>query len=300
MPAKLYSFYDLPYDHDICHLFEHVVIQQFSLELQKHGYERAFFGSLHGQTIDSSMFFDLNVYNEEIMRLFEKTIHESHRFSDEMISQSIKHIEAEICSQIMVTDRSLLKKQLQHILSKNHPNNQGALLENSLEIKETPKLFHDVAVIINVYYISEDVRKAFLCLYPVLLDLIRDAALDDESAYPTGVSALAVKDEGIGIAQRYRIAKDVDLDQLTKATTVYLRQFDTARRAQNIAQFKKSFRRAEVYRASPIRFYEETNIETTQEELANLITVKNLDDILQKMTVEIRSVKGKLKYVEWG
>ena len=35
MIHKLYSAYDLPADHDVCHLFEHLVIRRFLHERQK-------------------------------------------------------------------------------------------------------------------------------------------------------------------------------------------------------------------------------------------------------------------------
>ena len=54
---KLYSAYDLPADHDVCHLFEHLVIRRFLRTVEKSGNERAFIGELHGTTSESSVFF---------------------------------------------------------------------------------------------------------------------------------------------------------------------------------------------------------------------------------------------------
>ena len=37
MIHKLYSAYDLPADHDVCHLFEHLVIRRFLRAVEKSG-----------------------------------------------------------------------------------------------------------------------------------------------------------------------------------------------------------------------------------------------------------------------
>ena len=48
MIHKLYSAYDLPADHDTCHLFEHLIIRRFLKETEKVGGNRAFVGELDG------------------------------------------------------------------------------------------------------------------------------------------------------------------------------------------------------------------------------------------------------------
>lgn len=53
MIHKLYSAYDLPADHDTCHLFEHLIIRRFLKETEKVGGNRAFTGELDGTTSEN-------------------------------------------------------------------------------------------------------------------------------------------------------------------------------------------------------------------------------------------------------
>ena len=53
MIHKLYSAYDLPADHDTCHLFEHLIIRRFLKETEKVGGNRAFVGELDGATSEN-------------------------------------------------------------------------------------------------------------------------------------------------------------------------------------------------------------------------------------------------------
>ena len=74
MIRKLYSAYDLQANHDVCHLFEHLIIRRFLRSIEKSGNERAFIGELHGTTSESSVFFDIAFFTRKSMTLFEKVI----------------------------------------------------------------------------------------------------------------------------------------------------------------------------------------------------------------------------------
>jgi hypothetical protein len=91
MIHSLYSAYDLPADHDVCHLFEHLVIRRFLRAAEKSGNERAFIGELHGTTSESSVFFDIAFFSRELITLFEKVIADVKLFDLTMIHESVAH-----------------------------------------------------------------------------------------------------------------------------------------------------------------------------------------------------------------
>lgn len=300
MIAKLYQFYDLPYDHDTCHLFEHVVIREFLFELRQHGYSRAFFGKLHGNTIDSTIFFELSVYSEDIVRLFEDCLATPRRFTDTVIKQSIAHIEAEMRAEVVVADRKLLDQQLHSLSAITSSSDEGIVSSDpALRIIDKPKLFREIAVIVNVYGVSAEVRKAFLCLYLPLFDMIRDAAIDSDAAYPGGFSSLATKDGGIGIAQRFIVKKSVDLVAIQEATDKYMRYLDLSSQADYLDTYRNSFKSDPQYNAAPIQFYDETGIEATREEIAELATFDRMNEIIHSMSIRVDPIAGKLKKIEW-
>lgn len=72
MIHKLYSAYDLPADHDTCHLFEHLIIRRLLKKTEKAGGNRAFTGELDGTTSESSVFFTSALFTSESNTLFEK------------------------------------------------------------------------------------------------------------------------------------------------------------------------------------------------------------------------------------
>ena len=78
MIHKLYSAYDLPADHDTCHLFEHLIIRRFLKKTEKAGGNRAFAGELDGTTSESSVFFTYTLFTSESNTLFEKIINDKY------------------------------------------------------------------------------------------------------------------------------------------------------------------------------------------------------------------------------
>ena len=112
MIHNLHSAYSLPAYHDMCHLFEHLIIRRFLKKTEKVGGNRSFVGKLDGTTSESSVFFASALFTSESNTLFEKTINDITPFEIPLIQQSISHIEAEMQSNIDITDMTLLQEQL--------------------------------------------------------------------------------------------------------------------------------------------------------------------------------------------
>ena len=72
------------------------------------------FGRLNGQTIDSSVFFDLGVYNADIIALFESNLKQLSDSNDIslLVDECLLHIGAETRCSITVKNRDRL---IQHI-----------------------------------------------------------------------------------------------------------------------------------------------------------------------------------------
>ena len=102
MIHNLHSAYSLPANHDICHLFEHLIIRRFLKKTEKAGGNRAFAGELDGTTSESSVFFASALFTSEFNTLFEEIINDITPFEVSLIQQSISHLEAERCSPTLI------------------------------------------------------------------------------------------------------------------------------------------------------------------------------------------------------
>ena len=153
MIHKLYSAYNLPADHDVCHLFEHLVIRRFLRAAEKSGNERAFIGELHGTTSESSVFFDVAFFTRESIALFEKVIADTAPFDVSMIHESVAYVEAEMKSSVVIWDEKELRKQLarcQKAFARRRSARFGKITEPAtnppLEIDYQPEDFIDITL----------------------------------------------------------------------------------------------------------------------------------------------------------
>lgn len=294
MIHKLYSAYDLPADHDICHLFEHLVIRRFLRAAEKSGNERAFIGELHGTTSESSVFFDVAFFTRESTTLFEKVIADVKPFDLSMINESVAHIEAEMKSSVVIWDKAELYKQLarcQKAFTGRRSARLGKITEPStnppLEIDCQLEDFIDITLTVEIPDASEQATAAFFCMYPILLDLARSACFDRAPVYPSSHSEFTAYHDGNSVSQTYTVKKSFDWQSAGKAAQSYLRTFDVTPHASRLKDLAEAFTTDPFYNSAPIYFYQKTAKPFTKEDLAKSITVANLQVILQQVVVNV-------------
>ena len=298
MIHKLYSAYDLPADHDVCHLFEHLVIRRFLRAAEKSGNERAFIGELHGTTSESSVFFDIAFFTRESITLFEKVIADIRPFDSSTIHESIAHIEAEMRSNVVIWDEKELRKQLarcQKAFASRRSTRPDKITEPvkspPLEVDYQPDNFINITLTIEVPDASEQATAAFFCMYPILLDLVRSACFDRVSAYPSSHSEFTAYHDGNSVGQTYTVRKAFDWQSAGKAAQNYLRAFDPTPHADHLNNLAEAFTTDPFYNSAPIYFYQKTAAPLTKHELAKAITAANLRTILRAVTVTISATK---------
>ena len=295
MIHKLYSAYDLPANHDTCHLFEHLIIRRFLKETEKAGGNRAFTGELDGTTSESSVFFTSALFTSESNTLFEKTINDITPFEISLIQQSISHIEAEMQSNIDIADMTLLQEQLA-LCQKYFIDSQKTTPSNShpkskispLKISHSPKGFTDVKIDIEIADASDELTAAFFCTYPILLGLVRDICFDKISAYPSSPGKFIAYYDGNYTSQTYTV-KNTDLARLSSSETIqtYLQNFDISSHATDLRNLAEAFTSDPFYISVPIYFYQQTATPLARNNLAKTINVANMNAILKQVKATI-------------
>lgn len=294
MIHKLYSAYDLPVDHDVCHLFEHLVIRRFLRAVEKSGNERAFIGELHGTTSESSVFFDIAFFTRESITLFEKVIADVKPFDLSMIHESVVHIEAEMKASVAIWDEAELFRQLARC-QKDFADRRSIKPKKAIKSTKNPPLeidcqpedFIDITLTVEIPDASEQATAAFFCMYPILLDLVRSACFDRTPVYPSSHSEFTAYHDGNSVSQNYTVKKTFDWQNAGKTAQNYLQAFDITPHASRLKDLAEAFTTDPFYNSAPIYFYQKTATPFTKEDLAKSITVANLQVILQQVVVNV-------------
>ena len=297
MIHKLYSAYNLPADHDVCHLFEHLVIRRFLRAAEKSGNERAFVGELHGTTSESSVFFDVAFFTRESIALFEKVIADMRPFDLSMIHESVSHIEAEMKASVVIWDEAELFRQLarcQKAFTGRRSARLGKITEPAknppLEIDYQPEDFIDFTLTIEIPDASTQVTAAFFCMYPILLDLAHSKCFDNAPAYPSSHSKFIAYHDGNLASQTYTVKKSFNWQNAGKVAQNYLRTFDPAPHASCLNDLAEAFTTDPFYNSAPIYFYQKTTTPFTKDDLVNSITDTNLQTILRQVAVTVSTI----------
>lgn len=297
MIHKLYSAYDLPTDHDVCHLFEHLVIRRFLRAVEKSGNERAFIGELRGTTSESSVFFDVAFFTRESITLFEKVIADVKPFDLSMIHESVVHIEAEMKASVAIWNEAELFRQLA-CCQKDFARRRSARPDKitkpaanpPLEIDYQPEDFIDITLTVEIPDASEQATAAFFCMYPILLDLVRSACFDRAPVYPSSRDEFTAYHDGNSVSQNYTVKKSFDWQNAGKTAQNYLRTFDPAPHASRLNDLAEAFTTDPFYNSAPIYFYQKTTTPFTKDDLANSITDTNLQTILRQVAVTVSAI----------
>ena len=297
MIHKLYSAYNLPADHDVCHLFEHLVIRRFLRAAEKSGNERAFVGELHGTTSELSVFFDVAFFTRESITLFEKVIADVKPFDLSMIHESVSHIEAEMKASVVIWDEAELFRQLarcQKAFTGRRSARLGKITEPAanppLEIDYQPDDFIDITLTVEIPDASTQATAAFFCMYPILLDLVRSACFDLAPVYPSSHSEFTAYHDGNSVSQTYTVKKSFDWQNAGKTAQSYLQAFDITPHASRLKDLAEAFTTDPFYNSAPIYFYQKTGAPFTKDDLAKTVTSANLRAILQQASVAVSTI----------
>ena len=288
--AKLYTFYDLPFSHDVCHLFEHIVIRRFLLSLRAAGRSRAFIGNVDGNTVESTIFFHAELYSAEDIALFEQSLYaEQSSINQRIVAESLAHIEAELMTVVNVQSDALLMSQLaacQRIVGGATGAHVSA--DDPLIIAESPKLFDTAVLAIETSDASDEATRSFFCFYPALLDIARDSAFDAAAAYPQQNGVFTAYQDGNVVLQQFTVKKPFDFRAAEKRIAHH---FHEARVTNEILELLvRVLKTHPAHTAVPMYFYEKTLTRTTRDELAQSITPQAFHDIAKSARISIQPV----------
>jgi len=286
--TKLYTFYDLPFSHDVCHLFEHIVIRRFLLSLRAAGRPRAFVGNVDGNTVESTIFFHAELYTDEDIALFEQSLYaEQSSINQHIVVESLAHIEAELMAVVNVQSDALLMSQLaacQRIVGGATGAHVSA--DDPFIIAEHPELFDTAALTIEASDASDEATRSFFCFYPALLDIARDSAFDTVAAYPQQNGVFTAYQDGNVVLQRFTVKKPFDCRAAEEQIAHHFHEVRITN--EMLEPLVCAFKTHPAYTAVPMYFYEKTLTRTTRNELAGSITQRAFRGITKSAHISVR------------
>ena len=254
---------------------------------------RSFIGFIDATTSESSVFFDTGFHDANIARLFESILTDRQPFDEQLVKQTIKHIETEMKSVAHVQKMIALTSQLSACQTAfcgvDSQAKTSSPAKSPLKFRSDPESFTDVAITIEILDASNEMTAAFFCLANVLADLVYEANFDLLPMYPTSPSQFIAYQDGSAITQTYSVHLSENWQNIADIAKNYLRSFDVSKHTGSLADIAELFRTHPSYTAAPLDFYQKTEIPADCESLASSITPDRLQRILHQAKIRKRS-----------
>jgi hypothetical protein len=300
MICSKYVIKETGIDHDVCHLFEHLVLHSFLIKLKINGYHRGLFGWLNGLSSDSDVEFDLAVYRKQVKDIFEDHIANLPNFSKKLVDDSIKHIEAEMRVEVIVEHQDLLNKQLLHLQSLLAGKIKDAPIGKSISVIPSRRNFTSLAVFIKGTKLTDNEIRLFYYSYPFIIDVLADEAVEHNSLYSTGVTCFEVSEcRDSGFIWRLSANKNVDANQINGLMSNALNKFNPHDYSHQINDYFLKYKRNSRYKSVPAGLLMETGMETTNPEIVEIATAKSIEDLLEKLEIHVYPWNKKMNMLNW-
>lgn len=278
-------------DYDVCHLFEHLVIESFLNHLDKSGYSPSLFGWLNGRTFEDHVFFDAGFYNDQQASDFDTFMLNLPEWDNAIIERCLDAIGCETQQKYQIRHPETLAKLLselrRRVLSGDLPEVTPAV--SPFTIEKSANEYRDVLLVFALPTDNTRLSALFLRLHVIIEDILQYTFRKNTVCYPVSdLSELNEYPGGIGVAQKWRVKKGTSTKELRNHLQDALNTFDVSTHAKELYQHFEVFAQEDWLRHLPIHFYERTGIVTTNQEISQLATAANIETAMKMTELNIR------------
>ena len=299
------------FEHEILHLYEHMLLARMIRRAAEYGCEPHVYGILCGSTADRRIFVDSAAILPEVGRMVDDTmLAPGGRIDMNDLDTQLESIQAEKAIIFEIDDREALKRELLKIdciawVSASEDMQAPRVDTDAyqspkptiLRWRRSAKSFRDLIVTLGVRRITPDEVALFMGMHSLLTDGVM-RIIDERGAYVHDYSPHArykvYKDTGVVGAGIYMTVarggmsnKEYERYIRTRLTEVFARD---SSRAYQLYFDDLATRGSVAY--LPKAWHESTGIVVSREYIRQLATPENIASLLSRIEVEVRPYRG--------
>jgi hypothetical protein len=286
------------FNYEVCHLFEHLVIGSFFSSLEEAGHNPTLFGWLNGRTFDGHVFFDAGFYDPDCALAFDKFIMNLPEWDLATIKRYLKAVGCETKENYSIEATDQLLAQLHRLREATAADIQASEDDaaSPFTIKKSASEYKEILVTFGLPSGNLDHSTLFLRLLVILTDIIHYSLRTNLTCYPVSdLSEIVEKPEGLAVAQKWRVEKQVSTKRLQEIIGSALTHFDVNSNLPELNKHFDAFAHEQWLRTLPIDYYERSGIITTNEAISKLANADNIQAILDNVELKVLSWKNTYK-----
>ena len=293
------------FNSDVAHLYEHLIIRTFEQYLIKNGYSNYLYGWVHGQTFRDIMFIEYGFYNPDVENLFVEFINNKARIDYKLVNSELLCIESEAKSNIIISSKKAVINQLKKIenlplvsLQEDSIIRPYQIVESKPQImpellieKKSAKAFKNITILIGLKDTSLDELITFLRITPIILDVI-NSKLFSFGIYQNDRSLPIYKKQNkVAVALCIYTIKlgTYTNKEIEKLVIQAIKGINIIGREKELSYYKEGFLTTPGWNLFPIDYYEHTGLIVSKKEIVELLTPKNIHNIIDKLEVKLRN-----------
>lgn len=301
--AMLYRFDAEGYEHEVIHLYEHMVLNCVTALLQASGYGKTFFGWTEGTAYLKRIYIHAGFYSKEVADIFDNFMlrSESHISLDD-IEHEIRLLEAEKRIVFDIPDATALRDALVRLDTLPWHNAEDItspfvlepFLKNTdhtlLPFHKSAKSFRDIAAGIYIDSITaEEIALLTRVSIPVLS--MFNAVMSDLHGYEKEYFNVRIRDDfRVATGARYTVRRGtVTAAQIKARLQQVLSEFDVSA-WQDKDAFFDAFVHSPYYTESVLDHYDDVGLVATRQQISALATNDNLAKLFKRMNVQVTPI----------
>lgn len=268
----------------IAHLYEHIFIEEFYEYLTANEHNADLFGWINAHTFEDVMFINSGHYSKKTALAYDAFVQKKLVFTPENVHHAIHCIQAEE-RETWAFDSKLLIASLEEasaFLSSKKPLSTPFYLP---KITKAAQLYEDTTLHVEFPHAELDEFTLLLRLSVTISDICT-RILQKEHAYIQGVSELL--NDGATTAEillQYTHEQKSEFATIGARIEATLHSYLDDDTLETILENFSLFQKEQLWQELPIRFYENSGIVTTNNEIAALATKERIARIFSKAKV---------------
>ena len=290
-------------DHDVAHLYEHLIIVTFKQSLKDLGFSKYLFGWVGGETFRDVLFIEYGIYNAEVEKAFKQFMSKPQRINYEYLDNELLRIQAEEKMLINSIDKDTLVEQLRRLDSEkflDHDEDIDTIFtthstepvpSKTISMRKSKSKYKDITIMLGARNLTAKEKLAFLRLTPMLHDTINDClyalgSYQNESSWAIDKPAR----NGMFIATIYTIRRNSYTNkQIVKSLHDSLEALrsDVQNHPNELRHYIDGFLSTPNWNDFPIDYFRYAGIITSKKNVAESLTPATIDALISKIEVEV-------------
>lgn len=302
--TRLYHLNVHDFDHEVAHLYEHLLIESFTKQLRDNKLPVFLSGWVSGQTFNEIMFIEAGFYNQSAAEFFDNYMTRGGRIDWSLVDTMLNCIQSEARAKAVSIDNELLQSQLKTLDAAAfalidtdtadpcyYPIDRHSKSSASvITLKPSKKNFRDITILFGATELTTDEKLAFLRMTPFIRHFIDTMMVTVGAHKQEWGHTVDRPQDGLMDLDIYTIHRSrVSAGEIEKLLAEHLYELisEVTAYPEALQQYADIFVNESRWEDFPIQYFKWSGIVASRTSIAAALTQENVASVLEKLQFSV-------------